>query len=204
MTSRKQRYFIISFLILCVLASLALFSFDAFAMEGPNKGRKLWDTVMLWVNFGILVVVFMKYARRPLMNFLNGERAKVEEDLKTVEDRIKEARSLMEIEAEKLEGIEERIEKIREDAMELGRKDREKIIAKAEDAASHMIEDAKKEAIHMTASARKMLGDEMLGMAASLAAEKIKERMTQEDNEKIISRFASDLSTVKEKFSQTD
>ena len=64
---------------------LAVFQFlyfapDAFGAEGISTGRKIWDNVMLFLNFGILVFLFIKFARKPLMNFLRGERTKIAEE----------------------------------------------------------------------------------------------------------------------------
>ena len=52
------------------LIFVLFFAFDASASEEASGGRTIYHTVMLFVNFGILVYLFLKYAKKPLMNFL--------------------------------------------------------------------------------------------------------------------------------------
>ncbi|MFC1866838.1 ATP synthase F0 subunit B [Thermodesulfobacteriota bacterium] len=191
-----NRYLIIVPLILCVAASLILFSSDLFAMEGAGKGRKLWDGILLWFNFAVLVFVFIKFGKNPLMNLLRGEQRKIEKNITTVDEQIKKAKSLMDAEADKLKNIDGHIGKIREDIMEIGRREREKILKKTKITADLMIEDAKKEAQYKLDVAKKRFGEEMLDIAVSIAVEELHNVISQEDNEKIIDQFSIGLKTT--------
>ena len=55
-------YFLALFIL---LALIGLSASDVFAMEESGKGRIIWNNIMLWINFGILVFIFIKYARKP-------------------------------------------------------------------------------------------------------------------------------------------
>ena len=200
MNRLSNRYLLMFFVIMCAMAFVVLFSAEAFAGEGASTGRKLWDNIMLWVNFGILVFFFIKYARRPLMNFLYGERQKIEETLNIVDEKIKKARSLMDAEADKLKDIDNRIQSIREGIIKLGKKEKEKIVEKAKATASQMIEDAKKESQYRLAMAKKRFSEEMLDIAISMAVEKLKKGISLEDNEKIVDHFTTDLNNEKGHF----
>ena len=46
-----------------------------------TEGRKLYDIIMLWVNFGILVALFIKFARKPLMDAVHVVRCKLEGEI---------------------------------------------------------------------------------------------------------------------------
>ena len=81
MKERSDRCLLIISLTLCVMMFLLFFCPNSFAEEEITSGRRLWDNIMLWVNFGILAFFFMKYAKKPLLTFLSGERLKVEDNI---------------------------------------------------------------------------------------------------------------------------
>lgn len=174
---------------------------DAFAAQKTSSaGRKLFDTIMLFVNFGILVFLFIKYARKPLINFLQDESSKIAEDLDSVEEQLKKAKSALNTEEEKLSSTEDRIQKIREDIIELGRREKEKIIENAQQTADQMIKDTKRKSDYKLEMAKKTLGIEIMDIAVSIAREKIQKGISQEDDDALINQFLSGLDTVKGNF----
>ena len=46
---------------------------DALAAETQGFTRSDWDAIMRWVNFIILAVLIIKYARKPLSSFLQNK-----------------------------------------------------------------------------------------------------------------------------------
>ncbi|MBN1851042.1 MAG: ATP synthase F0 subunit B [Deltaproteobacteria bacterium] len=187
-------------MILMMAASIFLSYSDAFAVEQISEGRKLWNNIMLWVNFGILVFLFIKFAKNPLMDFLHSEQNKISETLSSVEEKVKSARVLMDAEADKLKDIDQSLQQIKDDIIELGRIEKDKIVESAKQTADQMIEDAKKQSEYRLESAKKRFSMEMLNEAISIAVEKLRNNITQEDNEKIIDRFTSKLTTSKARF----
>ncbi len=198
MSSVDKRYPLICFLlILFATAFIVLFCSDALAVESVSKGRRLWNNIMIWVNFGILVFLFIKFAKKPLMGFLHGERDKIERKIGVIEDQVREARSLMEKEADNLKDMNRRIDEIREHILEIGQREKNKIIEKAEATASQMIEGAKKEADYKLEKAKKRFGEEMLETAVSIAVDRLKQGISPEDNEEIIDGFSTVLRAEK-------
>jgi len=171
---------------------------DAFGAEKMSSGRRLWDNIMLWVNFGILVFFFLKYARKPLMDFLRGVRDKTKKDLDTIEKQLKDAESRMNAESAKIEEIEQYIEAIRQNIIEMGKKEKERIIEEAKLTADRMIEDAKAYSGYQLAKARKQLSDEMVDIAISMVKERLIKGISEQDNEKLINQFIADLDTSKQ------
>ena len=184
-------------LLIYVIAILLFFCSDCFAIEGPSKGRKIWDLVMLWVNFSILVFLFVKFAKEPLMNFLRGESKKIGEKLDSIDRLVKNAKSLMEVEANKLEDIDSHMKVMNEQITALGQMEKSKIIENAEATAKKMIEDARQEAEYKLEMAKNKFSLEMLDAATSIAVELLKEKISQEDNEKIIDQFLTGLYSQK-------
>lgn len=201
MNPTKNKYLPLSLWILCITLFVFFLSFDANAVEEMPKGRKIWDNIMIWVNFGILVFLFLKFGKKPLMNFLFGERNKIKDMLHQVDDSVKKARALMDAEYEKVKDIDRQLESIKEEIIALGKIEKETIIESAKTTAAQMIEDAKRQTEYRLVTAKKKFSAEMLEMAVSIAVEKLKKEVSPEDNDRFIDQFTSRLSTSKAHFS---
>ncbi|MDY7035313.1 MAG: ATP synthase F0 subunit B [Thermodesulfobacteriota bacterium] len=197
MNHTNNRHLLTVFFILCVVAAVFSLSPDAFAMEEISKGRKVWDNILLFINFGILVFFFIKYAKRPLIDFLHGERKMLEDILNTVNEKLKEAKSLMNAEADKLKDIDGRLQEIRGTIIEIGQKEKEKTIETAKITAKKMIEDAQKESEYKLDMAKKTLTNEMVDIAISLVEKRLKKRISAADDKKFIDQFLGNLDKVK-------
>ncbi len=171
---------------------------DLLAQEGPGQGRKIYDTVMLWVNFGILVFVFMKYGKPALMNFLYGERNKVEKALQEIEEDINASRKSVEEESKNLEGIDEYLQQIKEDILDMGEREKARILEEARSNAAQMIKDAENELGLKMEEARRTLNDSLVDEAVDMARQKLAKAFTEQDNEKQIQGFVGGLAQVKQ------
>jgi F-type H+-transporting ATPase subunit b len=174
---------------------------EVFAADELSSGRKLWDNALLFINFGILVFFFIKYAKNPLMNFLRGARNDVESGLNKVETQLNRATSLRDAELDKLKNIQAQIDKIRADILELGRHEKEKHIEEGKIAAENMIEDAKNYALRRIQSAKKVLADEMIDRAFSTVEKALVKEFSPKDNDTIVNQFLNELKTTKQHLS---
>ena len=179
---------------------LLFFCPNSYAEEKITSGRRLWDNIMLWVNFGILAFLFMKYAKKPLLTFLSGERLKVEDNINEVKGRHSDLKTGMEKENKRLDGIDDYLKKIREDVIEMGRRERDKIIEQGEITAGRMIKDAETYSNNRILTAKKALSDEMVDIAVSIAEGKLEKEISEDDNAKLISQFVTNLDASKVHF----
>ncbi|MBN2125408.1 MAG: hypothetical protein JW821_14005 [Deltaproteobacteria bacterium] len=194
---RKAQRDLLSILVaVTALATLLLLCPDALAEEGTSPGRKIWDNVMLFVNFGILVFLFLKFGRKPLMGFLRGFGKKIGDELDTINGRIEEAKTSMEDEAQKMQGIDQVVEEIRQGIIEIGKKERDQIIAQGKSAAEKMIQDAEAYAQYRIEVARKALVHELVEMAVSIAEERMVKGISQEEQQTFVDRFLADMETT--------
>jgi F-type H+-transporting ATPase subunit b len=186
---------------LCVGAAIPLLlpSPEAVASEGPTAGRKIWDNIMLWVNFGILVFFFFRYAKKPLTNLLRAKRSEIEKDLNQIESQHSEVKALRDNESERLSGLENRLDEIKSVIIDMGTKEREQIIADAHAAAEKMIRSAKAYADYRLALARKALSDELADLAISLVEKKINNVITEDDEDRLLNQFIANVSDSKSK-----
>jgi len=188
-----RKLFIIILFYLSATAFCLLHSSIALAVEEMTPGRRLWDNILLWVNFGILVFFFLKFARKPLMVFLRRTGDEIKKTLNSISAQREEAKSTMEAEAEKLERIEENLEEIRNRILEMGRREKKMIVEQGRVVADKMIKDAKEYAGHRLSAARKMLSDEMVEIAISMVQTRLSKGITEKDDDKIIKQFVADL-----------
>jgi F-type H+-transporting ATPase subunit b len=192
MDRRTFSHLLIGALVFIVLMS---FSLDVSAMAGISEGRRLWDNVMLWVNFGILVFLFLRYGKKPLTDFLAGEKTKIEKTLDAVSHQLGEAESRLEAEQGRLRDIEGQLQEVRGVILELGQKEKGRVLEKARIAAAQMIEDAHGEFEYRLAAAKKALKDEMIDIAVSIVEGKLRARISSQDNDILLNQFLSDLKT---------
>lgn len=180
-----------------LVLGLLLVGADAWAASEVSSGRKIWDNVMLFVNFGILVFLFMKYARKPLMDFLHGVRRKHEQDLGAINGRFESAKSAVDDQNLRLVELEQSVADIQKSIIEMGVREKEAIIEQARKAAERMISDAKTYADYRLAMARKALADEMVDTAIEMVRAKLTHGLSESDNQQMIDRFLGDLPASK-------
>lgn len=179
------------------LIFVLLLAFDAFALEEASVGRKIWDNIMLFVNFGILVFLFVKYAKKPLMNFLRSERENVEQRINELTEKKQGVQTKREAEAEQIKDIDRIIGEIRSSILEMGEREKEKIIQQGKSLAEKMIRDAEAYSESRIVAARRELSEEMVDTALSIAREKLLKNMTDKDNDHLVDQFITNLETTK-------
>ena len=170
----------------------------AAADGASSSGRKIWDNIMLWVNFGILVFLFIRFARKPLMDFLHSTRNKIREDLDKVKESLNGAKTRRDEEIAKTKDLESLLEDIRKSILDMGKREKEEIIRQGEAAAEKMILEAREYAAHRVALAKKKLSDDMVDRAITIAEKGLIKGLSKEDHDKLIDRFVQDLSSSKQ------
>lgn len=193
----RQSMRVFLFLILSLGACGLLFCPECLAAEEMPPWRKPYNIIMLWLNFGILVALFLKFARKPLMDALRGIHDRIKEEIDGIKKQHREVKGHMDSEEARLGEIQQHLEEIRARIIEMGEKEKQKIIEQAKQAAGKMIEDARAYASFQMTRARKQLSDEMVDIAISKVEEKLKKEISPEDNEKLVNDFLGNLGSAK-------
>ena len=81
--------------------------------EGPSDARKIWDKVMLFINFGIFVFVIVKFGRKPLMDFLRGHGSEIDQNLEKMKTLLEEAQAEFEESRKRLDSAAERVAELK-------------------------------------------------------------------------------------------
>ncbi|MGB7920976.1 MAG: ATP synthase F0 subunit B [Desulfobacterales bacterium] len=176
-------------IILTALFFLSAGAADVLAAEGGGGWRPTYDIIMKWVNFGILVWIFFKFARRPLMNFLSAKKNEISLQIKRLEEekdrlrqRVREAETELEENVRRLEELKERI-------VQTGERRKIEIIEDARQESRMLLESAKQKIEGRIIRARNRLKAEMIDAAAEMALEKLPGLVTEDDNRILLEQF---------------
>jgi len=148
------------------------------------------ESPMAWVwrilNFAILVFLLVKFAGKPLKNFLKQRTEMIEKS-------IKEAQEAKEIAKKALAEVEERLKLKDKEIAEIlaiskatGEEEKKRLIEDAEKLKVKILEQAKANIDHEVKMAKEVIKAEAVEEAIKLSEEKIKSRLTKEDQDKIL------------------
>jgi F-type H+-transporting ATPase subunit b len=156
---------------------------EALGAEASVNWRPTYDIVMRWLNFGILIVLFFRYARKPLVAFLNGQSRQIEENIQRFEKEKEAIRTRVnELLKERKEG-REKLQRIKKRFISQGELKKQKIIDDAKKESHLLLESAKRKIEHEITSAREKLQTEMVDQAIDMAMQKIPQLMTDQDTQ---------------------
>jgi len=156
---------------------------EAFGADASAKWRPTYDIVMRWLNFGILIVLFFRYARKPLAAFLNGKSRQIQENIKKVEKEKETIKKRVnELQMERKEG-HKRLQQIRDRVVSQGKRKKQKIIDDAKKESHLLLESAKHKIGYEITSAREKLQAEMVDRSIELAMQKLPQLMNDQDTQ---------------------
>ena len=176
----------------CMSAALipvVILASGALAADQTGDWRPTYDLIMRWLNFVILALVLIKFARRPLIDFLAGKKKEIASDIQRMEEE-KEQASLKVAEVhKKLEDSSIRFENLKERIIRQGEKRKQAIIAEAHRESEILLEGAKRKIENQMLQAESDLRSEMIDMAVNAAIERLPDRLTEKDNQKLLDQF---------------
>jgi len=169
---------------------------EVLGADASGAWRPTYDMAMRWFNFGILVVLFFKYARKPLVDFLRGKARQIGENIQEVEaekDAIKTR--LKDLLKERKEN-RKRLQEIKARIVSHGKLKKEKIIEDAKIESQLLLESAKRRMAHEINAARHKLRDEIIDQAIDLAMKKLPQRMTDQDTQQTLQSYLDNIQTL--------
>ena len=175
--------------LLAAMLSLHLLSLDGYAAEGSSNWRPTYDLIMRWINFGIIVFVVYKYARKPLMNFLRGRKEKVAEEIEALETRKEEMIDRINQTQKDIEESDIRFEELKERIIQQGEKKKAEIIESAKNHSKMMFEDSNRRIGTHFLHAKSEFKAELIDRAMDMAMERLPREITPEDNDKFTRLF---------------
>lgn len=161
----------------------------AFAAEGGANWRPIYDHVMDWINFSILFFVIFKYGRRPIMNFLRGQKDEIAKEFAKIEAQKEQALAKVREVTDALEKSKVRLPDLRARLIEKGERRKEELIGEARAQSLLIMEGARHKIEHQIIRARQKLSLQLLDMAVEEALEKLPGLITSEDRHRQVEKY---------------
>lgn len=182
-----------------VLAVFTILAMAAPAAAADPEWRPIYDKIMTWVNFFIFVFLAVKFGRKPLMNFLQGQKDEVADEIQRLQKqknaldaKINKTRKMVEDSSARFAEIKARI-------IEDGERARQKIIDDAKAQGKNIIEIEKMKATHQITQAKDMFLAELVDEASLLALKKLPEEINEKDHGNLLDIFVANLDRLKQK-----
>lgn len=173
--------------------SFILTATDVLAAENPSNWRPFFDLVMMWVNFGIFAFIIVKYSRNPLINFLKGQKEKVDLNINRIEEKKEKISAEVKVAIDTLDENKLRMQKLKERIILQGERRKQEIIDNALLESQIMLEESKRKIDDQILQAHKAIRAEMVDMAVSLAVKKLPAEITSADNQKFIDQYLTGI-----------
>lgn len=169
-----------------LIAFSIIFVSYAFGSEEGEHGSIAKDYMWKIINFGILVLILWKFAKKPLANFLKQRTELIEKTLNEAKAAKESAqKALQEVEGRlKLKDAE--IEEILSVAKRSGEQERDRIIEESQKLKAKILEQAKTNIDFELKHAKEVIKAEAVELAMELAEKKLKEKLTKDEQEKLL------------------
>ena len=168
---------------LCILPNLL------WAADSGGFTRQTYDSIIIWVNFFILAGLIFKFARRPLINFLQGQSDEVKQTMQELEDRKRSAENRLRETQIELDAGQERLEQLKEKIIAEGQRRKEQIIAEAQNDSAILMDAAKHKIDALVRDATVRIREDLIDMASDIALEKLPKLITLEDQERLVGEW---------------
>ncbi len=178
-----------------IIGLVVLFFFigPALAADEAANWRPTYDMIMMWVNFLILAGVLYKFLKNPIMDFIQGRKYEMEKELQKAEDLKKQAQDKIQEAKKMLEEGRARFDLIKERIILQGEKRREQLIEEAEQHSQYMLIEAKRRVDNQIVRAQEKYRAELVDTAFDLVLERLPKEITEEDGEKLVQNYIDNI-----------
>jgi F-type H+-transporting ATPase subunit b len=173
------------------MVAFHLLAAEVLAADNPANWRPVFDLVMRWLNFGIIVFVLVKYARRPLKDFLLSRREELAREIEKIEQKKQEANQKIHEATQMMEESEDRFNQIKARIIREGEKRKQQIIESAHREKDILLEAATRKIENQLFEAKSAFKSELVDRAVSLAMQRLPEEITAEDERQLINQFVA-------------
>jgi len=181
--------------VLTLLAGVMLAVVPAIAMasEGGGGGRPLYDLIMRFVNFAILMGALIYFTRKPIVNGIRNSIESVRKMLADAEVSRKEAEAGMKEAEDRLANVDEEVKEIIAHAHEESRVEKERTLEEAREAVEKLKKEAAIAIEQELKKSQATLREEIAEKAIALAEEIIRKNVKAEDHSKFVNEYLEKL-----------
>lgn len=184
----------IFFYLIAIVLSLHFLGHDALAAEKSSSWRPIYDLILRWINFGIIVFLIVKYGKTPLMNFLRGQKDKLAQEINRLENEEEDVKAKIKETLKTVDESEIRFSELKDRIVQQGKKKKTEIIESAQNQSKMMLEDAKRRINTYFLQAKNEFRAELIDRAVNMALKQLPGEITPEDNEKFTRVFVESTS----------
>ena len=160
---------------------------EAGGEHAGEPGLSPWPTL----NFLLLLGVLYYFGREPIQSLFRERRGKIQADLDTAAEKLREAEAKHSQLQRQLQHLAEELERIRSAARSRAEQERDQLLSDARAAAARLRSDAQAAIAQEGQRARAALRGEAAELALSLAAERLRLEVGAADRERLIDDFIS-------------
>jgi F-type H+-transporting ATPase subunit b len=177
------------------VAIILFFAGEVLAAEESGNWRPTYDLIMMWINFGLLSFIIVKFGKSPIMNFLHGRKKEVADEIDRVETARDNALADMKETQTKLDEREKYLADMKANVRSQAEENKKRMIEDARRQAAQMLEDAKKKVEYQIVAARQSFQTEMIDMAVNVASEKLPKEVSEYDNEIMVEQYLGSVAS---------
>jgi F-type H+-transporting ATPase subunit b len=172
-------------------------SADAVAAEGSGDWRSTYDTIMMWINFGILAFVIVKFGREPMKDFLSGRKAELAREIGEIEEKKKEVTARINDTYRILDQSDARFAELKKKIVQQGEKKKQEIIEDAQEQSRLILQTTKQKIESRIVQAKATFRAELIDAATEIALERLPKEITEEDDRNMIEQYLAAATAVK-------
>ena len=184
----------IFFYFIAMVLSLHFLGHDALAAEKSSGWRPMYDLILRWINFGIIVFLIVKYGKTPIMNFLRGQKDKLAQEIDRLENEKEDAKAKIKETLKTVDESEVRFSELKDRIIRQGEKKKTEIIESAQNQSKLMLEDGKRRINTYFLQAKNEFRAELIDRAMDMAMERLPGEITPQDNDKFTHLFLESTS----------
>jgi F-type H+-transporting ATPase subunit b len=162
---------------------------DALAAESSGGWRKTYDLILMWINFGILAFIIVKYGKGPIMDFLHGRKAELAREIGDIEEQKKAMMAKINDTYRTLDQSDARFEALKKKIVQQGEKKKQEIIEDAQEQSRLILDTTKQKIESRIVQAKATFRAELIDAATELALERLPKEITEEDDRKLVEQY---------------
>lgn len=163
---------------------------------GPSEGRKIWDSVWRIINFGILAFLIVRYARRPLMDFLKKHGRDIGDRLDRSKTLLAEAELAYQEAEARMADMQRMISEVQEYIQQEAQRTRQRILEEAEIGSAHLLADAREKAQNEVRKSWDKVKVELVESAMEEAERIIRQSIGKEDEDRLMQEYMSGITAL--------
>ena len=153
---------------------------------GGEHGGSAVEWVYRFLNFGVLVFILVKFAGKPLKDFLAQRKELIEKSIKEAQEAKELAKKALAEVEERLKLKDKEVEEIIASAKASGEREKTRLIEESEKLKIKILEQAKNNIAFEVKKAKEVIKAEAVEAAMQLAEEKLKGKLTRQDQDRLM------------------